>query len=398
MSNSIMENKVFYGEYSLSHWIKLMERGDIKLPEYQREFVWAKEDVESLMVSLHKKLFVPPVVIGSSKRDGNIIIDGQQRLTSILLAYYAVFPNQKHWKKEQDERFIDDNDDYQNDDDDELPDPILKWEFKDVVQAKKDGEIKDSNVYERLVLKKLPDWDNSFLGFSYIVPAGEDWNSQQSFYADVFREINIGGKQLTPMQSRAALYWLDKGKKEFFRPANLEEALPRIKNAPIDFVRYLSLTSEYAASKSWRLAYRTGGKKEKMESYYLSYISKEIGKNVEKDNENENENIWKFESLSDKSWKERYEHLKKVWKDQLKLDKIEYKSVIDIDLALFGLLYYTVFEGKEIEDNCEKPIVKAIQDAAETFKKANPGRKPSRIMYLRERFQKSITIYGVYIK
>ncbi len=41
-----MENRVYYGEYSLSHWIKLILKGNIKLPKYQRGFVWDESDVK----------------------------------------------------------------------------------------------------------------------------------------------------------------------------------------------------------------------------------------------------------------------------------------------------------------------------------------------------------------
>lgn len=34
-----MENKVYYGEYSLKHWIDLILKQDIELPLYQRYFV-----------------------------------------------------------------------------------------------------------------------------------------------------------------------------------------------------------------------------------------------------------------------------------------------------------------------------------------------------------------------
>lgn len=35
-----MENKVYYGEYTLKHWINMMLTGNIVLPDYQRHFVW----------------------------------------------------------------------------------------------------------------------------------------------------------------------------------------------------------------------------------------------------------------------------------------------------------------------------------------------------------------------
>ncbi len=35
-----MDNRVYYGEYSLRHWINLILKNNIVLPEYQRYFVW----------------------------------------------------------------------------------------------------------------------------------------------------------------------------------------------------------------------------------------------------------------------------------------------------------------------------------------------------------------------
>jgi len=84
------KNKVFYGEYTLRHWIDLILTGNIILPKYQRFFVWDREKSKSLVNALLNDQFVPPVTIGSYIDDGikqNLILDGQQRLTSILLAY-----------------------------------------------------------------------------------------------------------------------------------------------------------------------------------------------------------------------------------------------------------------------------------------------------------------------
>lgn len=81
-NDKIMKNKIFYGEYTLKHWIKLMLTGDIVLPEYQRHFVWKERDVKRLLVSLREGQFVQPVTI-ALYNDGvnkdNIILDGQQR-------------------------------------------------------------------------------------------------------------------------------------------------------------------------------------------------------------------------------------------------------------------------------------------------------------------------------
>lgn len=86
-----MENHIYYGEYSLKHWIELLLSRDIVLPEYQRRFVWNEADIARLIKSFQEKQFVQPVTIALFKPHGfahpkNLLIDGQQRLTSVLLA------------------------------------------------------------------------------------------------------------------------------------------------------------------------------------------------------------------------------------------------------------------------------------------------------------------------
>lgn len=87
-----MKSKTYYGEYSLMHWVNMMLTNNITLPEYQRSFVWGEKDIKRLLKSIAEGQFVQPVTIAlypdyTSKKKTNLILDGQQRLTSILLAY-----------------------------------------------------------------------------------------------------------------------------------------------------------------------------------------------------------------------------------------------------------------------------------------------------------------------
>lgn len=93
-----MENKVYYGEYSLNYWIELILSKSIVLPEYQRSFVWKEDDIQQLVKSFKAKQFVQPVTIAlmktNSKVNGqNLILDGQQRLTTILLSKIGYIPD-----------------------------------------------------------------------------------------------------------------------------------------------------------------------------------------------------------------------------------------------------------------------------------------------------------------
>ena len=54
-----MRNHVYFGSYSLDHWMKLLRCGDIVLHRYQRHFVWEKERVDKLVASIKDDLFIP---------------------------------------------------------------------------------------------------------------------------------------------------------------------------------------------------------------------------------------------------------------------------------------------------------------------------------------------------
>ena len=93
-----MENRIYYGEYSLKHWIELLLKEKITLPEYQRSYVWNEKAVKRFIKSLKEKQFIPPVTIAhykieNDKNETNLILDGQQRLTSLLLATINSFPD-----------------------------------------------------------------------------------------------------------------------------------------------------------------------------------------------------------------------------------------------------------------------------------------------------------------
>ncbi len=75
-----MDNKIYYGEYSLKHWINLILRRNIILPDYQRYFVWNQIKTEDLIKAFKEKQFVPPVTIGAFESKGqniNLVLDGQ---------------------------------------------------------------------------------------------------------------------------------------------------------------------------------------------------------------------------------------------------------------------------------------------------------------------------------
>lgn len=56
-----MENRVYYGEYSLAYWLELILNQKITLPAYQRHFVWDEEKMNALICSIKEERFIPPL-------------------------------------------------------------------------------------------------------------------------------------------------------------------------------------------------------------------------------------------------------------------------------------------------------------------------------------------------
>ncbi len=390
-----MENRVYYGQYSLKHWIDLILKGNIILPEYQRFFVWDETKVRTIIETFRKKQFVPPITIGAFK-DGdtnkNLILDGQQRLTSILLAFLGLFPDQATFKASI-ERISDDNDDEVEVEEENL-DNILEWNFKmltdkgknraDILEKIIAGNYKVVNFsINEEFLKK------TFLGFSYLVPNTIDKHQQLKFYSSVFRNINIQGEALLAQESRASLYFLNESRKPFFDP-DFSRSLV-VKNfsteTKADFVRFLSLLSQYAKDGgSDRIA---RGYKPKMEKYYEEYIYSVVGE--------QNSPLFKefSEIFPTGEFMPRMERLGNAI-NELHIPR-QYSSIIEIDMYLFGLIYAIVFENQTHDSTRSIELCTEVEAEITAFKAVDAHKKaPGALKYLKARIDASIEIYSKY--
>ncbi|PLK44971.1 DUF262 domain-containing protein [Emticicia sp. TH156] len=388
-----MENRVYYGEYSLKHWIDLILKKNIILPEYQRYFVWEEDDVRNLIKAFKDKLFIPPVTIGAFKIEGanqNLILDGQQRLTSILLAFLGLFPDKSEYKKTI-EKFADENDD-ENDENDQL-DNIFEWKFNLLIER---GNNKQS-ILEQIIEGNYKKVDfqiddrfleTTFLGFSYLVPYISNEKQQQKYYSSVFRNINIQGKPLLPQESRDSLYFLDNDLKQFFKPefCNLFTVKNSSGISKIDFVRYLSLLSQYKKDQSANNVARSY--KPQMEKYYEDYIYSVIDDN--------NSKYGKFtEIFPDKKYDESFSKLHEAL-NSIDVPK-QFQSIIELDMYFFGIIYIIVFEKKIIDITKKDELKQKIESKISDFKRdGSHTRAPSNLGHLRSRISSSIEIYQQY--
>ncbi|AZA50684.1 DUF262 domain-containing protein [Chryseobacterium carnipullorum] len=393
-----MENQVYYGQYSLQHWIDLILKENIMLPVYQRLFVWDEEKVKTLIETFKNKQFVPPITIGAYKNassvNQNLILDGQQRLTSVLLAHLGLYPDKATFRATMDQINLvaDENDDEDNDP--VILDNILEWNLKKLVEKGRNkmdilsqivaGNYKTVNFgIDDNFLK------NTFLGFSYLVPQTNDTQEQQKYYSSVFRNINVQGERLLAQESRAALYFLNENLAGFFDPEFGKHISVKVvsQETKADFVRFLALLSQYAKDgNSNRIA---AGYKPKMESYYEDYIYSVIGSRTSSLFKN-------FSAIfPDENYKPRLERLEKTI-DDLGFPK-QFPSIIDMDVYLLGLIHVIVFEDKSIDLTQKDQLEQAVKDKISQLKVNEAHKKaPSALKYLQERIQSSIEIYNNY--
>ena len=376
-----MENKVYYGEYSLKHWIDLILKENVVLPSYQRHFVWKEDAVLEFITALKDKQFIPPVTIGAfniNSKSPNLIIDGQQRLTSVLLAFLDLFPDRDKYKNPITQT-ANENDD---EEDDEQPN-IIEWTFETYINEQKKTQ---NGHYHKLGLNDINEdfLNKTFLGFSYLVPAQTTSAAQQKYYSTVFRNINIKGEKLLVQESRKSLYFLNSGLAQFFDPEFCKSLT--INKAKLDLVRYLSLLSQYHKEQRVDNLAKYYGRK--LEEYYEEYIYSIAGENSSK----------MFDDFStifpDNNYNPRFEVLNQSIKS---LSTNQFLSIIDSDMYLFGLIYVIVFENKTIDINRIDSLKQRLTAKIDVFKNDYSHRKtPSALKYIRARIDESLRIYKNY--
>lgn len=393
-----MENRVYYGEYSLKHWLELMLKKNIVLPEYQRYFVWDENRVKTLIETFKRNQFVPPITIGAYTIGGvvqNLIIDGQQRLTSLLLACLKIFPDKAKYAKLIDS-FANENDDIVENEDVGY-DNVLEWRFSTLTEKGSTIDdirqnIKEGN-YKQLEMELTEEFlKTHYLGFCYLVPDTTTNNSQKKFYSSVFRNINIQGEPLQPVESRQSLYFLDETLKGFFEPDFGKEVLLDAKQyggvGRMDFVRYMSLLTQYHITQRYSsVAY---GYRFKMEKYYEEYIYSVVG-------ETPSEKFGNFEDIfPHKNYNAEINRLN-TYIDLLGLKRI-YSSIINMDMFFMGLIYYVVIQKKELNITDVEDYKRRIQLKIDGCKNDKyHSKNPAALKYLKMRMEGSINFYRRYL-
>jgi uncharacterized protein with ParB-like and HNH nuclease domain len=131
-------------DFNILTIINFIESGAVRIPGFQRNYVWdivrASKLIESLVIGLH----VPQIFLYEEWRNRYLVIDGQQRLMSIYYFIKQRFPRKE--KRAELRRIFEENG--------RMPDNVLH----------------DDSYFSKFDLRlpeKLPDQPNRFKGLNY---------------------------------------------------------------------------------------------------------------------------------------------------------------------------------------------------------------------------------------
>lgn len=179
----------------------LMDRGSVRIPGFQRNFVWDRKRASKLIESLILGLPVPQIFLYEKDTRTNLVIDGQQRLMSIYYFMEGRFPRRER-----------------------------RFELRGIFDEHgkiPDNVLKDGRYFENFKLqlpKTLPNRNNRLGGSTYenldpddkyhldtrpvrciTVRQNTPQNDNSSMY-EIFNRLNTGGINLRSQEIRASMY------------------------------------------------------------------------------------------------------------------------------------------------------------------------------------------------
>lgn len=181
--------------------VSFLESGSMKIPAFQRNYVWDKKRASKLIESLLIGLPVPQVFLYEESRNNFLVIDGQQRLLSLYFFSKGRFPRPQmrgHLRSHIENGHLDEG----FMEDDELFEP-----FKLSLPKAPSGRM---NRFHGLTYKGLGEYKTSLdlrtIRNTVVKQTSPEGNSA---VFEIFSRLNTGGVNLSPQEIRASLYHSD---------------------------------------------------------------------------------------------------------------------------------------------------------------------------------------------
>lgn len=193
-------------DYNITTLISLIERGYMKIPSFQRNYVWKKDMASKFIESVIIGLPIPQLFLFERERNNFLVIDGQQRLVTIYLFKKQRFPKNDEargiirkylssGKQIPDSELAGDNfEDFKL----KLPstsnqkNPLDKLQY-DTLSTINDFDFKGEFDFNRTIRT---------ITIKQIAPCDDD-----SSMFEIFSRLNSGGVMLKPQEIRMSIYY-----------------------------------------------------------------------------------------------------------------------------------------------------------------------------------------------
>ena len=177
-----------------------IDRGAVRIPGFQRHFVWDLPRASRLIESLILGLPVPQLFLYEESRNRFLVIDGQQRLMSIYYFIKQRFPRQEQRQKLRSVF----------DDSGRIPDEMLNDDnyFKPF-RLHLSGPFADgSSRFHGLDYDSLGEYQSQFdlRPLRNIVVKQASPSEDDSSIFEIFNRLNTGGMNLRPQEIRTSMY------------------------------------------------------------------------------------------------------------------------------------------------------------------------------------------------
>lgn len=163
-------------DLNLRSLVEMWYRNDIVIPDFQREFVWKIKQSSLLIESFLVGLPVPPIFFYIDDENKSLVIDGQQRLLSVIYFFDEYFGAETAKGKRQTFRLTGLNE----------KSPFFNKRFSDL--EPKDRRKLESSVLRAINIRQLTPKDES-----------------TSVY-HIFERLNTGGTPLAPQEIRNCVF------------------------------------------------------------------------------------------------------------------------------------------------------------------------------------------------
>jgi len=188
-------------DFNVKTIFTMLEEKKLKIPPFQRNYVWDIRRASKFCESLLLDLPVPQIFFYETENKELLVIDGQQRLMSMYYFMKESFPIKErraelktHWNSGH------------------IPEEILKDEsyFADFKLRLPDIAPGKRNKFKNLKYSQLNDVDrNSFnlRTIRCVMIRQNKQNSDDSCVFEIFHRLNSGGINLHPQEIRMSLYY-----------------------------------------------------------------------------------------------------------------------------------------------------------------------------------------------